>query len=286
MGKIERGEELTQQVNGAIANLQAQLAQGHTQDYLDSLQWFAKLHKYSWGNALLIASQCPSATVVAGYKRWQELGFQVKKGETGLSIRAPWLRKEVDPTTGEKKERLTGYFATVVFDISQTQEYPEKQPPAFCQELPGDFTALYEHLVCKVAAMGISYEERPLPTGYQGHFEVKTRKIVISDGLSTYLKATTLIHEVVHATVHSTKEDIQKWSQNEREWQAESICYTVCAAIGMENVNSANYLLGYALTTDKLAELIQFIQKTTKQVLAHLDLLQPVKVEEAALAAD
>ena len=51
----------------------------------------AKFHRYSWCNSLLIMSQCPSAERVAGYKTWQKLGRQVRKGEHGIMIFAPCL---------------------------------------------------------------------------------------------------------------------------------------------------------------------------------------------------
>lgn len=285
VGKIERGEELTEQVNRHIQNLQDQLAQGHSKEYLETLQWYAKLHKYSWGNTLLIASQCKHATVVAGYRRWQELGFQVKKGEQGIWIRSPWLRKELNPETGQKEEKLIGFFATCICDISQTEEYPAKQPPAFHQEVPGDFGDLYDHLQHRLSVMGITVEEHPLANGHHGFYETVSKRIVISSNLSTNLKITTLIHEAVHSVIHGTKDIALQWTTNEREWQAESVCYVVCRAIGMENVNSRDYLLSYRLTTDRLADMIQFIQRTTKQMLADLDLLQPIKASEA-LAAD
>ncbi|MGI9023785.1 MAG: ArdC-like ssDNA-binding domain-containing protein [Acidimicrobiales bacterium] len=42
---------------------------------------------------MLIASQRPEGvTRVAGYRRWQSLGRQVRKGEQGIAILAPVLR--------------------------------------------------------------------------------------------------------------------------------------------------------------------------------------------------
>src|SRR5690606_27753316 len=111
----------------------------------DTLDFYSHFWKYSWGNSLLISIQKPDATLVNGYKKWQELGFNVKQGEKGIGIRAPWLRKEIDQDTGEKTERRVGYIATYGFDISQTAEYPTKQPPTLFQELPGSFDELYQH---------------------------------------------------------------------------------------------------------------------------------------------
>jgi len=41
----------------------------------------------------LILMQAPEATRVAGYRKWQELGRQVKKGEKGIVILVPHKRR-------------------------------------------------------------------------------------------------------------------------------------------------------------------------------------------------
>jgi hypothetical protein len=46
----------------------------------------ASFHEYSFANTLMIFSQRPDATQVAGYRRWQELGRHVRKGEHGIHI--------------------------------------------------------------------------------------------------------------------------------------------------------------------------------------------------------
>ena len=51
----------------------------------------AKFHSYSANNQLLILLQAPQATRVAGFRRWQSLGRQVRKGEKGIAIMAPCL---------------------------------------------------------------------------------------------------------------------------------------------------------------------------------------------------
>src|SRR6266851_2600157 len=53
------------------------------------LRTMARFPTYSVNNTLLILAQRPDATQVAGYRRWQELGRQVMKGETGIKILVP-----------------------------------------------------------------------------------------------------------------------------------------------------------------------------------------------------
>src|SRR5258708_7219135 len=67
----------------------------------------AAFHDYSFANVCLIVSQRPDASRVAGYKTWQRLGRQVRKGEHGIRILAP-CRIKADATK-ETSETQNGY---------------------------------------------------------------------------------------------------------------------------------------------------------------------------------
>jgi hypothetical protein len=62
---------------------------------VDGEQWqailaaAARFHAYSWRNVLLILAQRPGATRLAGYRTWQALGRQVRRGEHGIGVLAP-----------------------------------------------------------------------------------------------------------------------------------------------------------------------------------------------------
>lgn len=80
--------------------------------YLDTV---AKFHRYSQRNIDLIYSQNPSASQVAGFKKWQnDFKRSVNKGEKGIRIAAPIIKK----LTPEDQKRLDtsnyslGYVAT------------------------------------------------------------------------------------------------------------------------------------------------------------------------------
>ena len=66
-----------------------------------------RFHKYSWCNSLLILSQRGDATRVAGYRTWQGLGRQVRKGEHGIMIFAPcpWKRERERDNGGTEIEQ-------------------------------------------------------------------------------------------------------------------------------------------------------------------------------------
>jgi hypothetical protein len=56
----------------------------------------SKFRRYSFANQILIVSQCPHATRVAGFKKWLELDRCVRKGERSLRIFAPITKTETD----------------------------------------------------------------------------------------------------------------------------------------------------------------------------------------------
>ena len=94
----------------------------------EALKFRSKFHSYSFRNAYLIYLQCPTATLVAGYRRWQELGRQVRKGETSLAILAPILKK-MEGEGGDDERKVVGFRTARVFDISQTDGEPLPELP-------------------------------------------------------------------------------------------------------------------------------------------------------------
>src|SRR5437016_14300585 len=80
----------------ALNRLSADLEAGKSESLNKYLSAMGRFHRYSWGNVLLIASQRPDATQVAGFHTWHDLDRWVKKGEKGIMIFAPMLVKEKD----------------------------------------------------------------------------------------------------------------------------------------------------------------------------------------------
>src|SRR5580692_4982402 len=78
----------------ALDRLSAELEAGRSEALQNYLAVMGRFHRYSWGNTLLIASQRPDATHVAGFHAWHQLGRSVKKGEKGIMILAPLVVKQ------------------------------------------------------------------------------------------------------------------------------------------------------------------------------------------------
>jgi len=58
----------------------------------------------------------PAATALAGYRQWQGLGRQVRRGEHGISIAAPVTEETADG------RRMVNVRGATIFDVSQTDE--------------------------------------------------------------------------------------------------------------------------------------------------------------------
>mgnify|MGYP007078036799 FL=1 len=66
-----------------------------SESFKQYLSCLSKFHSYSLNNTLLILSQKPEASLVAGYRAWQtNFNRHVNKGEKGLMILAPVTTKE------------------------------------------------------------------------------------------------------------------------------------------------------------------------------------------------
>jgi hypothetical protein len=65
----------------------------------------ARFHSYSFGNILSIARQRPTATRVAGFYAWKEVGHFVKRGEKGIQILAPMVGKRRNKDNADQNSR-------------------------------------------------------------------------------------------------------------------------------------------------------------------------------------
>jgi len=73
-------------MNSSLEALHARLESGverlvSSEEWAALLSAAARFHNYSAHNQLLIFTQRADASLVAGYRAWQRLGRQVRKGE-------------------------------------------------------------------------------------------------------------------------------------------------------------------------------------------------------------
>lgn len=116
-------DQLKTLTTDALDTLAALLDEGHSDRLTAFLKTMGRFHKYSWHNVALIATQCPTATRVAGFQTWRTLGRFVRKGEKGIAILAPIIGRRRDACDDDAKGVL-GFRATYVFDLAQTDGEP------------------------------------------------------------------------------------------------------------------------------------------------------------------
>src|ERR1700693_515003 len=109
-------DKIRQMAEEALNRLSAELEAGKSETLKNYLAAMGRFHRYSWGNVLLINSQRPDATRVAGFHTWHDLGRSVNKGEKGITIFAPVLVRQKDDSPGRHEAakpdevfRLTGF---------------------------------------------------------------------------------------------------------------------------------------------------------------------------------
>ena len=203
----------------------------------------SRFHRYSFGNVVMILSQFQDATRVAGYRAWQDMGRQVRKGEKAITILAPIIRK-VEDKTGEDVRRLTGFKGSSVFDISQTDG---DELPAIRTALNGDDAGLIQELL-KFAT------SRQIPVTFKGclgpngicHFAPNGQiSISVESQLSALHQCKTLAHELGHALMHGEKEYRLHNGKSQIELEAESVAFMVLNHFGLD---SGHYSFAYVLS--------------------------------------
>ena len=186
----ERLAELTGRLENGVKEL---YASGRYAEYIAAM---SKFHNHSFGNALLILLQCPTATSVAGYNDWKKkFGRQVKRYEKGIQILAPchftYLveYEKKDPATGrtlygpdgkplteKRRENATRFRIATVFDVSQTEG---RELPSLVSDLSGDVPD-FENVYARLAALcPLPVELGPVPGTAKGYASFAENRVVV-----------------------------------------------------------------------------------------------------------
>lgn len=213
---------------------------------------------------MLIESQKPNATHVAGFQAWRTLGRFVRKGERGIMILAPIVRaKNQNTVEAETDESSTpiGFRAAYVFDISQTdgQELPE------LGSVNGDPSEYRERLVKFVMEQGIALEYSQDIAPARGISAGGT--ITLLPGQSAAEEFATLAHELAHEMLHRDQRRA-RITKRVRETEAEAVSFVVCSGIGLETGSAAqDYIQLYEGDAKLLTVSLEHIQQTATRIL-------------------
>jgi hypothetical protein len=252
------------------------MKQGHTENYLEYLAFVSRFHKYSYTNQISIFCQKPDATLVAGYRTWQEMGHQVKaeEREKGIKIMAPMFRKHIEGNElGQpiSLQKLLGFKVVSVYDSSQLTE-PAKAFWDFREKLPDNAEDKYQLVRRAVISDALGVVEQPMPRGKRG--EATPDVIYLRAEMDSVDRTNTLIHEWGHEILHfgparSLVED--EFPKPIQECQAESVSYIVSHFLGVDNQFSRDYLLHYGSTAETLIKNMPVIQKTSYYMIQKIE---------------
>lgn len=259
--KVEQAKQIASK---AIEELSHALEGGHSERLKEYLAAMARFHRYSLHNIMLIASQRPDATHVAGFQTWKRLGRYVKQGAKGILILAPVvLRKEAKLDSQEKDTEGTAlrFRAAYVFDMTDTDGNPL---PEF-GKAEGDPRGRTDRLKEFIASRAIELEYSDAIYPAQG--QCSPGKIVLLPGQSPAEELATLLHETAHALLHQG-EQRRETTKRVRETEAEAVAFVVCEGVGLTAQSSVDYIHLYAGNKETLAESLERIQRTSTEILS------------------
>lgn len=264
----------------------------------DSEQWrrfldfMGGFHTYSLNNVLLILSQYPTASRVAGFRAWQQKGRQVRKGERGIRIFG-YGTKKITGADGEPeldddgKPKTRAYFPILsVFDVSQTDPIDPDNPEPWriVHRLDGeDELGIYDAVTAYLEAEGWTVTLEPIAGDTNGYTTTDgTRRVVIDSELSPAQRAKTALHEAAHVILHSDESPTEYVAhRGVKECEAESVAYVLA---GMLGIDTSDYSIGYvAGWTNGEGDTIR---STAENVLRAVHILADELIGTADEAAD
>lgn len=212
---------------------------------------YSTFHNYSILNQIMASSQLQARgqniAPIASYKRWQELGRQVKKGSKAIALLMPVLVNKKD-AQGNKTDDKMQLFVTrnnwFSLDDTEGQDFkPEVKIAAWNKEK---------------AMAALDIKEAPFQSingNAQGY--AKEREIAINP--LAILPHKTTFHELAHIVLGHTAEnalmsDSEHTPRSIKEVEAESVAYILCELLGLEGVKESRGYIQHWLNSETIPD--------------------------------
>jgi antirestriction protein ArdC len=225
---------------------------------------YQAFHNYSIGNQLLAYGQLQARNMglspLATYKRWSELGRQVKKGEKALQLVMPVTISKKDGA-GEKTGEVFAMFTlrNNWFSLDQTEgtEYnPEPVIPAWCKAKALETLQITE----------ITFDS--IDGNSQGYAQGKNIAINPVAALPHKTRFHELAHVVLGHTVEHAMHDDDRTPRDIREVEAESVAYILCSVLGLPGlIESRGYIQNWLAGSEISDKSAQKIFSTADKIL-------------------
>jgi antirestriction protein ArdC len=287
-------------VNAAVTrdDLLSQLTEGirrltTSEAWLEWMRTQSRFYRYSFGNALLIAWQRPDASLVAGYRRWLELGRQVRQGETGIRILAPCRYRTArdgdnDNDGSDLVDTVRSFRVAVVFALEQTDGEPLPELP-IARVLGDDPAGCFDTLCDQALELGyqVALDSFDSPSKC-GETNFATRTVTIRHDLSPAHRVKTMFHELAHIALEHG--GCAFGARSVAELEAESVAWICCDAVGIVSDGySFAYVASWAGGGDAaiagIRDSAQRIQRVSKRLLERLADGESAAPQDAARAA-
>jgi len=217
---------------------------------------YSAFHNYSVGNQLLAWAQCSSRNIPLGplatFKRWQELGRHVKKGEKAIQLCMPVTINKKDSAGEKTGEAFQAFvFRNNWFALSQTDGADfqhETRTPEWSAALA-------------LAALDIAEVPFSMPDGNcQGYASGRTIAINPVAALPHKTRFHELAHVVLGHTAEGAMQDDERTPRDIREVEAESVAYICCTMLSLPGLDECrgyiqSWISGGSIT-DKTAQRI------------------------------
>lgn len=280
--KINRKARAKEIFDKVVKNVQTIVANGEYEKYLKFQNQFTK---YSFNNIVLIYSQFPDATNVAGKAKWKEVGRELIEGAKRIQITAGMpaqgktkVKKVIDGKEVEEEQTYNyiAYKQVYVYDISQTVGKPI---PLQIKMLDSENMGSFFDKLKQFSKFPI-YEEN-LYGGLKGFYSPKNKTITIDKKLSIDAKVAVLLHELTHGIYDDFD---YKTDKNLSETFVESVAYIVADYFGLDNsMCSFNYIVQYANGNPNI--LIDLGTKIKKYASEFIKDIEEFEVQEERLVA-
>lgn len=234
----------------------------HSADFKNLMEFIGKFRFYAPYNAMLIHIQLPGATFVATPSRWfSDYGRRIKPDARPLVILRPmgpvmfvYDVKDTDPMQGAPPlpKEVTDPFEVrsgrIGAELDRTMENATRDGVQVVTREAGTQSAgqigpaSLGHYLYRTIGSGEKAETWRIPICYE---------ILLNMQLSNEAKYASLVHELGHLYCGHLGTPNPRWWPDRRgldstvlEFEAESVCYLVCARLGLDNP-SEKYLAGY-----------------------------------------
>ncbi|TFD15497.1 hypothetical protein E3T26_06865 [Cryobacterium sp. TMT1-21] len=176
-------------------------------------QTYSRFHSYSFGNQIALYMQGATGPV-ASYKKWTELGRQVRRGSKAMAVQVPLIYKEANKD-GVLENQVKGFkWVNSVFELADTDgdELPPYEPPEWSRE----------RAMGTLGIQQVAFES--MNGNSQGHS--RGNEVAINPVAAYPFK--TLLHELGHVVLkHTTPEGLEEYQSHRGvfEFQAEGTAY-------------------------------------------------------------